>query len=42
MIAYYPRSLPVDAPAFHPVRVELQRKDLQAQTRAGYYSDEPR
>ena len=42
MIAYYPRSLPADAPAFHPVRIELQRKDLQAQTRAGYYSDEPR
>lgn len=42
MISYYPRSLPPDAPAFHPVRVELQRKDLQAQTRAGYYGDEPR
>jgi hypothetical protein len=24
------------------VRVELKRKDLQAQTRAGYYGDEPR
>jgi Ca-activated chloride channel family protein len=42
MIAYYPRSLPAAAPAFHPVRVELQRKDLQAQTRAGYYGEEPR
>jgi Ca-activated chloride channel family protein len=42
MLAYYPRSLPTDAPAFHPVRVELKRKDLQAQTRAGYYGDEPR
>ncbi len=42
MIAYYPRSLPAQPPAFHPVRVELQRKDLQAQTRAGYYGEEPR
>jgi Ca-activated chloride channel homolog len=41
MIAYYPRFMPADAPAFHPVRVELQRKDLQAQTRAGYYGNEP-
>ena len=25
-----------------PVRVELTRKDLQAQTRTGYYGDESR
>jgi Ca-activated chloride channel homolog len=42
MLAYYPRSLPPAAPNFHPVRVELDRKDLQAQTRAGYYGDESR
>ena len=42
MLGYYPRALPKDAPAFHPVRVELQRRDLQAQTRAGYYGDELR
>jgi Ca-activated chloride channel family protein len=42
MLAYYPRSLPAPTPAFHPVRIELQRKDLQAQTRAGYYGEEPR
>ncbi len=42
MLAYYPRSLPAATPSFHPVRIELQRKDLQAQTRAGYYGEEPR
>jgi len=41
MIGYYPRNLK-DAPKFHPVRVELNRKDLQAQTRTGYYGDESR
>lgn len=40
MIGYYPRNLR-DAPAFHTVRVDLKRKDLQAQTRTGYYGEEP-
>jgi len=31
-----------NAPKFHPVLVELKRKDLQAQTRTGYYGEEPR
>ncbi len=42
MLAYYPRGIPLNAPNFHPVRVELKRPDLQAQTRTGYYGDEPR
>jgi Ca-activated chloride channel family protein len=42
MIAYYPRNLPPNAPNFHPVRVELKRSDLRAQTRTGYYGGEPR
>jgi len=40
LIGYYPRNLPVDAPPFHLVRVEMARKDLRAQTRAGYYGDQ--
>jgi Ca-activated chloride channel family protein len=42
MLGYYPRNLPSDTPKFHSVRVELTRKDLQAQTRTGYYGDESR
>ena len=42
MIGYYPKNLPPDAPNFHTVRVELQRKDLRAQTRTGYYGEESR
>lgn len=42
MIAYYPRMLPKDSPAFHAVHVELKRRDLQAQTRTGYYGEESR
>lgn len=42
MLAYYPRGLPANAPNFHPVHVELKRSDLQAQTRTGYYGDDPR
>jgi len=42
MIGYYPRNLPSNAPNFHPVRVEMKRPGLQAQTRAGYYGDESR
>jgi Ca-activated chloride channel family protein len=41
MIGYYPRNLK-DAPKFHTVRVEMKRKDLQAQTRTGYYGEESR
>lgn len=42
MVGYYPKNLPPDAPNFHTVRVELQRKDLRAQTRTGYYGEESR
>jgi Ca-activated chloride channel family protein len=42
MIGYYPKNLPPDAPRFHTVRVELNRKDLRAQTRTGYYGEESR
>jgi Ca-activated chloride channel family protein len=37
MIAYYPQNLPADAPRFHPVRLAMARRDLQPQTRTGYY-----
>jgi Ca-activated chloride channel homolog len=37
LLGYYPRNLPADAPRFHPVHVELSRKDLRPQTRTGYY-----
>jgi len=36
-LGYYPRNLPADAPAFHPVRVEMARPDLRPSARAGYY-----
>ena len=39
LVGYYPRNLPPDTPKFHPVRVELSRKDLRATTRTGYYGD---
>ena len=42
MIGYYPRNQPKDAPRFHTVRIELQRKDLRAITRTGYYGEESR
>jgi len=41
LVAYYPRNLPLDAPRFHLVKVELSRKDLRATTRTGYYGDAP-
>jgi len=41
MVAYYPKNLPVDAPRFHLVKVEVGRKDLRATTRTGYYGDAP-
>lgn len=37
LLAYYPHELPKDAPAFHPVRVEMSRAGLRPSTRAGYY-----
>jgi Ca-activated chloride channel family protein len=37
LVAYYPRNLPQDAPAFHPVRIEMARPDLRPSARAGYY-----
>ena len=41
LVAYYPRNVPLDAPRFHLVKVELARKDLRATTRTGYYGDAP-
>ena len=41
MLGYYPRNLK-DPPKFHTVHVDLKRKDLQAQTRTGYYGEESR
>lgn len=37
LIGYYPRGLPADAPRFHPVNVQLSRKDLRPNSRTGYY-----
>jgi Ca-activated chloride channel homolog len=42
LVGYYPRNLPPDTARFHPVRVELSRKDLRATTRTGYYGDASR
>ena len=42
LVGYYPRNLPAESPRFHPVRVELSRKDLRATTRTGYYGDASR
>ena len=42
LVGYYPRNLPPDTPKFHPVHVELSRKDLRATTRTGYYGDASR
>jgi Ca-activated chloride channel family protein len=42
MVGYYPRGLGADSPNFHTVRVVMKRKDLQAQTRTGYYGEESR
>jgi Ca-activated chloride channel homolog len=39
LIGYYPRNMPPEAPKFHPVKVELLRPDLRAQTRSGYYGE---
>lgn len=42
LLAYYPHELPKDAPAFHPVKVQVSREGLRPSTRAGYYSDTSR
>jgi Ca-activated chloride channel family protein len=42
LIGYYPRNQPKDSPRFHTVRIELQRQDLRAITRTGYYGEESR
>lgn len=39
MVAYYPQDA---RKGFHQVRVELKRPDLRAQTRTGYYGEDPR
>jgi Ca-activated chloride channel homolog len=40
LVGYYPRNLPADTARFHTVRVEMDRKDLRASTRSGYYGDQ--
>jgi Ca-activated chloride channel family protein len=42
MLGYYPKNLPDNTPNFHPLRVDIKRPDLRAQTRTGYYGDESR
>jgi len=42
LVGYYPRNLPAESPRFHPVRVDVSRKDLRATTRTGYYGDASR
>lgn len=39
LIGYQPANLPANLPSFHPVRVEVTRKDLKVSTRSGYYED---
>jgi Ca-activated chloride channel family protein len=39
MIGYYPKD---QTRGFHTVRVDLNRPDLRAQTRTGYYREDPR
>ncbi|MGD1097742.1 MAG: VWA domain-containing protein [Bryobacteraceae bacterium] len=42
MIGYYPKGQAQDVRGFHTVRVELNRRDLRAFTRTGYYGVESR
>ncbi len=42
MIGYYPKGPSADARGFHTTSVQLQRKDLRAFTRTGYYGVESR
>jgi Ca-activated chloride channel family protein len=37
LIAYYPRNVPRTASRFHTVRVDVNRADLRAVTRTGYF-----
>ena len=37
LIGFYPKNVPPAKDRFHPLRVELQRPDLRAITRNGYY-----
>jgi Ca-activated chloride channel homolog len=39
LLGYYPSNLPAELPAFHPVRVTLNRPELKVSTRSGYYED---
>ena len=41
LLAYYPRNLPAGAPAFHPIRVEVDGapRKLRVHTRSGYYGE---
>lgn len=39
LLGYQPAKLPADARDFHPIRVEVSRKDLKVSTRSGYYED---
>jgi Ca-activated chloride channel family protein len=39
LIGFQPANLPPNLPAFHPIRVEVTRKDLKVSTRSGYYED---
>ncbi|MEI9813089.1 MAG: VWA domain-containing protein [Acidobacteriota bacterium] len=39
LLGYTPTGLPPGLPSFHPIRVELNRKELKVSTRNGYYED---
>ncbi len=39
LLGYQPANLPPTVPEFHPIHVEISRKDLKVSTRSGYYED---
>lgn len=39
LLAYRPENLPPELPAFHPLRVTVNRPELKVSTRSGYYED---
>jgi Ca-activated chloride channel family protein len=39
LLGYQPANLPADVRDFHPIRVEVSRKELKVSTRSGYYED---
>jgi len=39
LLAYYPRNLPPNSPAFRPIRVTLAEPGLRVSARSGYYGD---